>query len=182
MKTLTLFRHAKSGMSEPGRRDFDRPLNAKGERASAAMGRHLKSEGVGFDQVIASPATRVIDTLEHFGRAFGPLPEPKWDKQAYLASASGLLELIHGADDAHERLLIVGHNSGLEDLVLLLVPDRVEDLLRDGVEEKFPTASVAELRFDVPHWTDVAEGRAELTKFVRPRDLDPALGPDPDHN
>lgn len=177
MKTLILLRHAKSGMGEPGQRDFDRTLNAKGQRAAAAMGRHLKSLGVGFDQVIASPAARVVDTLDHFGRGFGGLPAIGYDKRAYLASAAGLIELIHGADPAAARLLVVAHNPGLEDLVLELAADTGAGP-RDDVEEKFPTASVAELRFAVDAWGRAAAGGATLTRFVRPRDLDPALGPD----
>lgn len=180
MKTLTLLRHAKSDQGTPGQRDYDRALNGKGQRAALAMGRHWRGLGAGFDAVIASPATRVIETIEQFARGFGPLPEPTLDKRAYLASAVGLLDLIHATDDAYDRLLIVGHNSGLEDLVLMLAPDGADDGLRDGVEEKFPTASAAELRFDVAHWADVDEARAELLRFVRPRDLDPALGPEAD--
>lgn len=177
MKTLTLLRHAKSDLGPPGCRDFDRTLNLKGERAAAAVGRHWRGVAAGFDAVIASPAARVVTTVEQFGRAFGGLPEPVWDKRAYLASAAGLLDLIHAADDAHDRLLLVGHNSGLEDLVLALVPDSADDRLRGDVEEKFPTASIAELRFPVTHWAEVREGEGTLARFVRPRDLDPALGP-----
>lgn len=179
MKTLTLLRHAKSDQGDPGQRDFDRSLNTKGQCAALAMGRHWRGVGAGFDAVIASPAARVRATIDQFARGFGALPEPVWDKRAYLASASGLLDLIRATDDGHGRLLIVGHNSGLEDLVLMLVPDRLGDGLRDGVEEKFPTASAAELSFDVARWADVGAAGAVLTRFVRPRDLDPALGPDP---
>lgn len=179
MKTLTLLRHAKSGMGEAGQRDFDRTLNAKGQRAAATMGRHVRLLGLDFDQVIASPAQRVVDTLEHFQRGYGALPPIDFDKRGYLASASGLLELIHGADDAGDRLLVVAHNPGLEDLVLELVPDRIEDRARDDVEEKFPTSSLAELSFDVVRWGLVTGNGATLVRFVRPRDLDPALGPDP---
>ena len=182
MKTLTLLRHAKSGMGEPGQRDFDRTLNEKGQRAAAAMGRYWRGLDARFDAVIASPAQRVIDTIEHFQRGFGPLPAVAYDKRAYLASAPGLVELIHGAADAHDRLLIVAHNPGLEDLVLDLVPDRadaaVAGRLRDDVEEKFPTGSAAELHFAIERWRDVAENGATLERFVRPRDLDPSLGPD----
>ena len=52
------------------------------------------------------------------------------------------------------------------------------DVLRAALGEKFPTASVAELQFDAAHWADVDEGGGHLVRFVRPRDLDPALGPD----
>jgi phosphohistidine phosphatase len=60
----------------------------------------------------------------------------------------------------------------------MLVPDTGEEALRDDVEEKFPTASIAELIFAVERWTDVASGKGHLTRFIRPRDLDAALGPD----
>ncbi len=62
MKTLTLLRHAKSGWDDPVARDFDRPLNGKGRRAAALVGRHLKASGLRFDAVIASPALPVQPT------------------------------------------------------------------------------------------------------------------------
>jgi phosphohistidine phosphatase len=180
MKTVTLLRHAKSSWDDTVPRDFDRPLNAKGQRAAATVGRHLRSLGLAFDHVVASPALRVEQTLDGFTRGYGETLAPEWDRRVYLASAATLLDIVREAPDEADTLLIVGHNPGLEDLVLMLVPDRVEDALRDGVEEKYPTASVAELRFDVAHWSDITVESATLTRFIRPRDLDPALGPDSD--
>jgi phosphohistidine phosphatase len=89
-----------------------------------------------------------------------------------------LLDVVHDQDDAMARILMCGHNPGLEDLILMLVPDDSDDRLRDEVEEKFPTASVAELRFEVDRWADVKANGATLTRFIRPRDLDITLGPD----
>ena len=63
-KTLFLLRHAKSGWDDPVARDFDRPLNKKGEKAAHIMGEWMASNGITFEHVIASPAVRVIDT-EH---------------------------------------------------------------------------------------------------------------------
>ena len=40
--------------------------------------------------------------------------------------------------------------------------------------------ALAEMTFDVERWSDAAANRATLTRFVRPRDLDPALGPGPE--
>lgn len=53
--------------------------------------------------------------------------------------------------------------------------------MRASVETKFPTAAMAVLTFDVAGWADLASGFADaatLEAFVRPRDLDPSLGPD----
>jgi phosphohistidine phosphatase len=52
--------------------------------------------------------------------------------------------------------------------------------LRDDVEEKYPTATLAELTFEVDAWGRLAEGAGTLTRFIRPRDLDPELGPSED--
>jgi phosphohistidine phosphatase len=180
MKTLTLLRHAKSSWDDTVPRDFDRPLNAKGTRAARTMGRHMRASALDFDRVVASPAVRVVQTLESVWDGFGRPLVPAWDRRIYLASAATLLDLVRETPDTVDRLLLVGHNPGLEDLVLLLVPDRPEDQLRDDVEEKFPTASLAEMQFDVARWADLSANGATLARFVRPRDLDPELGPDKD--
>jgi phosphohistidine phosphatase len=175
MKTLTLLRHAKSGWDDPVARDFDRPLNPKGQRAAAMVGRHMRAEGLEFDHVLASPATRVIETLGQVAAGYGSDLAPHWDQRLYLASAGTLLDVVHELPDGADKVLFSGHNPGLEELVLLLAG---ENALRDSVEVKFPTASLAEMRFDVARWSDVKPGDGELLRFTRPRDLDPTLGPD----
>ena len=178
MKRLTLLRHAKSGWDDPVSRDFDRPLNAKGKRAARAVGQYLRDHDLHFDRITGSPAVRVIETLEEVAAALGETIAPAWDKRVYLASGVTLLDVVHDTPDDFASLMLVGHNPGLEDLILMLVPDRAGDETRDQVEEKFPTASIAEITFDTDHWVDIKPGSGSLVRFVRPRDLDPALGPD----
>ncbi|MDR6114217.1 MULTISPECIES: histidine phosphatase family protein [unclassified Sphingomonas] len=175
MKTLTLLRHAKSSWDDPVARDFDRPLNAKGRRAAAMMGRHLKSLGMAFDHILASPAVRVIETLDEVWSGYGRKLAPVWDKALYLASSASLLDQVHALPDACDHVLMVGHNPGLEDLVLDLTRDGE---LRERVEEKYPTATVAQLTLPITRWADAASHSATLIAFIRPRDLDPTLGPD----
>ncbi len=175
MKTLTLLRHAKSGWDDPVARDFDRPLNPKGQRAATMMGRYLKAEGLAFDHVLASPAVRVVETLAQVATGYGSDLAPHWDPRLYLASAASLLDLVHALPAGADTALFSGHNPGLEELVLLLSGGNA---LRDSVEKKYPTASLAEMRFDVADWADVKPGKGELVRFTRPRDLDPTLGPD----
>jgi phosphohistidine phosphatase len=94
-----------------------------------------------------------------------------------MASATTLLDLVQALDDRHERVLMIGHNPGLEDLVLMLVPQSAAGL-RDEVEIKYPTATLAELRFEAAAWAQVEEQGGMLARFMRPRELDPGLGPD----
>jgi phosphohistidine phosphatase len=176
MRTLTLLRHAKSAWDDPVERDFDRPLNGKGRRAAARMGRYMAEQALHFDKVIASPALRVIQTIEGVEDGFGQQFSTVYDKRIYMASGATLLDVVHGTDEGCQRLLMVGHNPGLEDLVLLLVPESAGGA-RDEVEMKYPTATIAELSFE-GSWADLDERMAVLTRFARPRDLDPSLGPD----
>ena len=177
MKTLTLLRHAKSGDDGLAARDIDRRLNAKGRRAARAMGRMLRETQTRFDAVLASPATRVAETVEEVSNGYGRGLAPAWDRRIYLASAPELIDLVREQPAATNSLLLIGHNPGLEDLVLALVPGT--DVKRGAVEEKYPTATLAEIRLDIEDWADLAPAAGALTRFVRPRDLDPELGPDP---
>lgn len=177
MKILTLLRHAKSGWDDPVSRDFDRPLNKRGRKAARVIGRAMRDEGLSFDAIIASPAVRVVETLRDVGDGYGQALEPEQDQALYLASPAVLLERIHHVDDKVERLLVVGHNPGLEQLTLMLSGSS-EDGLRREVELKYPTATLAEIRFEVDSWADVTVSGGTLTRFIRPRDLDPELGPE----
>ncbi|NBR30958.1 MAG: histidine phosphatase family protein [Sphingomonadaceae bacterium] len=177
MKTLTLFRHAKSGWDAPVDRDFDRPINARGTKGARLIGKYLAGKGWRFDYVISSPAVRCTETLDVLWEGYGEILHPNWDRRIYLASGATLLDVVQDLPDTVSSVLMCGHNPGLEDLILMLVPDQKGDALRDAVEQKLPTASVAELQFDTDHWADVQSNTARFTRLIRPRDLDPSLGP-----
>ncbi|MET0370635.1 MAG: histidine phosphatase family protein [Sphingobium sp.] len=178
MKRLTLLRHAKSDWDDPVARDFDRPLNRRGEKAALLMGQFARSHGLRFDWLVASPAVRVVETLGTFLTGYGDQVDAHWDRRIYLASVPTLLDVLRDLPEQSEAALLAGHNPGLEDLVLALVPDDPENALRDDVEIKFPTASLAVIDLAIDRWTDVDDGVGTLAAFTRPRDLDPALGPE----
>lgn len=179
VKTLTVLRHAKSGWDEPAARDFDRSVNERGKRAAKLIGEHARAKGLAFDRIVASPAVRVVDTLDVFQAAMGNENlEPTWDRRIYLASSASLLDVLRDVPDHVVDLLMVGHNPGLEDLILELVPDVQEEPLRAIPEDKFPTAALAVMELPIDKWADVRTRSAHLTHVICPRDLDPELGPE----
>jgi len=181
VRTLSLLRHAKSGYDDPLLRDFDRPLNERGRKAAMRIGQWLRErraagEMPDFDQVAASPAVRCRQTIDGVEAGMKARLAPIYENRIYLSSSATLTELVAGfADDCHHALL-VGHNPGLEDLLLELVPPG--GALRAEAELKYPTATLARLDLDIERWAQVDGGRAVLKYFIRPRDLDPSLGPD----
>ncbi|MGL6043700.1 MAG: SixA phosphatase family protein [Sandaracinobacteroides sp.] len=177
MKTLSLLRHAKSSWDDPVERDIDRPLNGRGHRAANRMGQWLQAEPQGFGLVIASPARRIRQTIEGVEAGLGQRLSPQFDKRIYMASAASLFDMVRETDDSCAHLLVIGHNPGLEDL-LLLATEGDRSALRREAEQKYPTATFASIAFPADRWADITEGGASLLRFVRPRDLDPTLGPD----
>jgi phosphohistidine phosphatase len=164
MKCLFLLRHAKSSWDQPGVRDFDRPLNDRGRDAAVRVGRELARVGIGFDLVLASPARRVVETLEKLAVGYGRPLNPRFEPRIYEAGTDDLLALIATAPDDIRSLLLVGHNPGLHELALRLTGD---ELLR----VKYPTGAFAEIRLTGDEWRRVGEG-GELGRFIRPRELD----------
>ncbi|OSZ71893.1 histidine phosphatase family protein [Sphingomonas sp. IBVSS1] len=181
MKTLILLRHAKSGYDDPLLRDFDRPLNDRGRRAAMKVGQWLGAAIRRGDMpdptlVFASPAVRVRQTIEGLEAGVNHPLAPVYEQRIYLSSSATLIELCAGFSDDHQNAMLVGHNPGLEDLLLELVPPG--GALRAEAELKYPTATLARLDIAIDRWAQIDGGRAELTRFIRPRDLDPSLGPD----
>ncbi len=171
MKTLVLLRHAKSSWADPGADDFDRPLNARGREAARAIGAEMRKLGLAFDAIVCSPATRAVETLERAERGYGAALHAREDKRLYLASPATLLAIVHGTDDAVDRLLLVGHNPGFEVLAAALTegddsPDRA------AMAGKYPTGALAEIAFEIDRWRDVAPGGGRRVRFIRPRDLE----------
>ena len=178
MKLLGLFRHAKSDWGDPRARDFDRDLSERGRKGAAIMGRHIRDYGHRWGRILSSPAVRCTETIELAMEA-SRVPMPvEWDRRIYLASSATLADLLREQDSDAASVLMVGHNPGLEDLIFDLVPDDGASPLRDQVEIKFPTAAYAVLELPIERWADLAEGCGKLVHLTRPRDLDPALGPE----
>ena len=157
MKTLTLLRHAKSERDSPSGSDFDRSLNERGRADAKRMGQEILDLGLKFDLVLASPARRVVETVEEVGGL-----SPQFDDQIYSASTAQLLEIVRSVDDSVESLMLVGHNPGFELLAAKLTDNAVEDL---------PTATLVEIELAVDDWRDVDEGGGRLERVIRPNAL-----------
>ena len=125
----------------------------------------------GFDMVLASPALRVRQTLDHLADGFGPLPPVQYDESLYAAGVEQLLEAIRNLPGHVHAPLLVGHNPGLHALLLSLTGDD-EDGLRRKVAGKFPTAAFASIDLPAVRWDEVAPGSGLVRTLILPRELD----------
>jgi phosphohistidine phosphatase len=166
-------RHAKSDWDDVGMRDFDRGLNDRGRRGAALIGAHIHDHGVRWDTLLASPAERVKRTLEAAQLGL----DARYDSRIYLADVETLLDVLRHAGGG-DAVLLAGHNPGLQDALLALVAPANENALFDEATVKFPTATFAVLELAIDDWSELANDCGSLVHFARPRDLDPALGPE----
>ncbi len=162
--TLYVLRHAKSSWDDPGLGDHERPLAPRGRRAALQMAAYLRAHEISPALVLCSTARRTVQTLEVVAPGGRALIEP----ELYAASASELLARLRRVPDVATSVMLIGHNPGLQMLVLALAADPTPN--RAAVANKFPTAALATLTLGGT-WSDLRPGHAELTGYVRPKDL-----------
>ncbi|MDX1593574.1 MAG: histidine phosphatase family protein [Gammaproteobacteria bacterium] len=167
-RELLILRHAKSAWDTPAKRDFDRPLNGRGKRDAPRVGAWLGDRGLVPDHIVASPARRARQTVRRACEAMGiDTGRVDWQERIYLAEIPTLLRVLEACPPTANRVLLVGHNPGLEELLTYL--GGVQLPLPDG-GKRLPTATLARLALP-DDWSSLKAGHGELLDWVRPRDL-----------
>ena len=167
-RELLILRHAKSAWDTGAPTDFERPLNKRGRKAAPRVGRFLQTEGLVPDYVISSPAERARQTVTLVCEQMGISPEAlHWDQRIYGGGTRALIEVLRESPAEARRVLIAGHNPGLEILLLELCGHRIEAPL-DG--KLMPTAAVAQLEIVRP-WADLEPRSGKLVSLTRARSL-----------
>ena len=158
MRELILLRHAHAEPAVSGQADLDRPLSPVGLAEAEAAGKWLKENKLLPDCVLCSPSRRTRETLEAVMTAIGYV-EKRLEDRIYEATPGTLAALVDERRDL-DRVLIVGHNPGLEQLVALMT---------DGTSSDYrgmPPGGVAVLGF--PREASIEPGVASLNAFWWP--------------
>lgn len=158
MRELILLRHAHAEPAVSGQADLDRPLSPVGLAEAEAAGKWLKENNLLPDCVLCSPSRRTRETLEAVMTAIGYV-EKLLEDRIYEATPGTLAALVDERRDL-DRVLIVGHNPGLEQLVALMT---------DGTSSDYrgmPPGGVAVLGF--PREASIEPGVASLNAFWWP--------------
>jgi phosphohistidine phosphatase len=124
MKTLLILRHAKSSWKDAELEDHDRPLNKRGEHDAPRMGHLLREEDLVPDLILSSTAKRARKTAEAVAEASGYTGEVELIPELYGGGPEAYLETLHNLPGENLRVLVVGHNPDLEELVEMLTGKR----------------------------------------------------------
>ncbi len=163
MKTLLVMRHAKSSWSDASLHDHDRPLNARGKADAPRMAKYLLEIGWVPDVTLSSSAARARATALAVAEAMGFSGELRILRALYLAEPEDYVAAVRGMAPEVERVLVVGHNPGLEALI--------EGLAATSL--RMPTAAVASLSLPIDDWSElVLDGSAQITGNHRPKEIE----------
>ena len=171
MKVLYLLRHAKSSWKDPALDDFDRPLNKRGKQAGKLMGKHLNRDGVRPHLILCSAAERARMTLGLVAGELGGEIPTEIEDDLYMAGPEEMVRRLAHVDDSVASVMMIGHNPGIEHLAVILTGDG-DGVSWQRMNEKYPTAALAVLTFDISTWRRIEPGSGTLTAFVCPRDLE----------
>jgi phosphohistidine phosphatase len=162
MKTLLLLRHAKSSWKHQELADHDRPLNKRGKQAAPSIGGLLQDEDLIPDFILCSSAVRAHITALLVAKACTYGGEIKQTRNLYLAEPEDYVEVLRQVDEKHARVLVVGHNPGLEALIEALT----------GEEIPMPTAALACIELSLQYWKDLElNSKCKLVNVWRPKEL-----------
>jgi phosphohistidine phosphatase len=162
MKTLLILRHAKSGWGDPTLADHDRPLNARGKRDAPRMGQLLADQDLTPDLIVSSTAKRARKTAAKVAEASGCKREIELNGRLYHAYPADYVHVLREVDDQHQRVLVVGHNPGLEELVATMA----------GEYLPMPTAALAHVVIDIDYWGDLKTSTTgRLVSLWLPKEL-----------
>jgi phosphohistidine phosphatase len=166
MKTLLLMRHAKSSWKDKNLPDEERPLNKRGRRDAPLMSHLLIDRELVPQIILCSSAVRARETaemmLDVIMETAGIQCKVQYMDALYMAEPPEYYEAVYNLPAEFERVLIIGHNPGMETLLQLL-SNRIESL---------PTAVVAHLVLPVQAWSEItADTTGELVEIWRPKEI-----------
>ena len=153
MRQLILLRHAHAESASTGQ-----ALGREWTVEAEAAGRWLREKGLVPDRVLCSPSRRTRETLEAVLAAVGYVDQ-RLEPSIYEATPGTLASLADAHNDV-ERLLMVGHNPGFEQLAALMHSGQ------SGDYRGMPPGGIAVLQ--LPADAALEPGVAELAAFWWP--------------
>ncbi len=147
MKTLLIARHAKSSWQRDDIPDYDRPLKGRGKRDARTLGLHLLEQELMPQLIISSTAKRARQTAKLIAEAAQYEGDILLEPTLYEAGPMGYIKALQSIDESYQRVLLVGHNPGLEVLLEVLT----------GEARWLTTAALAWVELPISAWSEIQE-------------------------
>jgi phosphohistidine phosphatase len=160
-RRLMIMRHAKSSWRSQVPTDHERPLNTRGRRDAAQVGKRLAKLGWVPDLVVCSDSRRTRETWERMERRF-PETRARFTRALYAGGPTELRTEVAHLSANVRTVLVLGHNPGWEEAVVEL----------SGREVRITTANVVLLEREGATWGEaLRRGSWSVAGVVRPKEL-----------
>ena len=164
LEQILLMRHAHATWAQPGVRDYQRPLDERGESDAALMGKAIADRSLEPDLILGSAAVRCAQTCEIVTRAMHSDPETRLIEALYDHDYRFYIDLL--AEQGASSVMLIGHNPMMEDAARSLASSS-EEAAGQRLKKGFPTAGVA--IFNVSSEGNPIHGH--LAQFLTPKRL-----------
>ena len=160
MINLILIRHAKSSW-ETTLNDYARPLSVRGINDAHLVSEELKSVLPKSFIVWSSGATRAYNTAVVFCQNMNISLEGIIVKEElYTFDLDPLEKAIKKCENAHQNLILFGHNDAITNFV---------NKFGDRLIERVPTSGAVIMSFEEESWSSIKKGR--IVQELYPRDF-----------
>ncbi len=156
IRTIIVARHAKAKRGLAYQNDFKRPLSSRGKTDALLMGASLKKQGLIPELVISSAAKRAKKTAKRAITAMAYPGDLVLKRDLYLSGSKAYLKTLKSLDDEITRVMFVGHNPDLEELVYELT----------GEDVMISTAGVVCIEIDLAHWNEIKNAHGRITDYL----------------
>lgn len=158
LKTLLILRHAHAETGSSDGSDFNRALSEEGRKECKRVGKFMRQAGIAADAVLCSSSLRTMQTAETVLEAAKLKARLIAERAIYAAPAEEILRAVQATDAKLARLLVVGHNPGVADLLSLLAS-------HNSLAVHVPPATLAAIEFE-GNWKALGPGRGTLRWIV----------------
>jgi phosphohistidine phosphatase len=128
------------------------------------MGKLLEEQGLAPTLIVSSTATRARETAERVAEAVHYEGSILFEPRLYHAAPSDWKDVLRDLPDSHHRILCIGHNPGLEELIKKWIGEPVE----------MPTAALAVADVHLAEWRDYDRHHVNISGIFRPREISDA--------
>ncbi|MBG9375145.1 histidine phosphatase family protein [Panacibacter sp. DH6] len=164
MKTLLLVRHAKSSWDNPSQKDFDRPLNNRGNKDAPAMAEKLAEKGVIPDALVSSTAVRALSTAKYFAKAFNyPGQNIIKTPALYEAPYDVYFDVISKFNNQFQSVAIFAHNPGITMFANKLTNTQIDNM---------PTCCVFAVQVETDNWSNFEQAKKTFWFIDYPKNGD----------
>ena len=163
-KQLLLVRHGKSDRGYQQIKDFDRPLNHKGNKNAVCMAEKLLKKHHNTELIVSSPANRALSTAKHFARVWNMAETAIQTNQAiYESDTADLLTVLNDFSNEYNSVALFGHNPGITDFV---------NYLSDANISNIPTSGSVLIEFNIDDWAEASYHTGTMLLFDFPKNTE----------